>query len=125
MSYGSKAALSIILCLASSAESPTIVVMIRHTTFHLSSKARACHLVTQEIMEQLPKPLPQVGMLIIFVQHTSYALSINENYDPDVRSDMESILNYMVTEREPYYEHTTEGHDDMPAHSKCSLFESA
>ena len=96
--------------------------MIRQTTFHLSAKRRGCHLVTQEILEQLPKPLPQVGMLNLFVQHTSCALSINENYDPDVRTDMEAILNHMVKEREPYYEHTMEGSDDMPAHAKCSLF---
>ena len=96
--------------------------MIRQTTFHLSAKRRGCHLVTQEILEQLPKPLPQVGMLNLFLQHTSCALSINENYDPDVRTDMEAILNHMVKEREPYYEHTMEGPDDMPAHAKCSLF---
>ena len=54
--------------------------MIRQTTFHLSAKRRGCHLVTQEILEHLPKPLPQVGMLNLFVQHTSCALSINENY---------------------------------------------
>ena len=104
--------------------------MIRQTAFHLSAKRRGCNLVTQEILEHLPKPLPQVGMLNLFVQHTSCALSINENYDPDVRTDMEAILNHMVKEREPYYEHTMEpyyehtmeGSDDMPAHAKCSLF---
>ena len=96
--------------------------MIRQTTFHLSAKRRGCHLVTQEILEHLPKPLPKVGMLNLFVQHTSCALSINENYDPDVRTDMEAIMNHMVKEREPYYEHTMEGSDDMPAHAKCSLF---
>ena len=94
-------------------------VMIRQSTFHLSPKRRGCHLVTQEILEQLPKPLPQSGMLNLFVQHTSCALSINENFDPDVRTDMEAILNHMVKEREPYYEHTMEGPDDMPAHAKC------
>lgn len=61
-------------------------------------------------------------MLNLFVQHTSCALSINENYDPDVRTDMEAILNHMVKEGEPYCEHTMEGSDDMPAHAKCSLF---
>lgn len=96
--------------------------MTRQVTFHLSSKCRGCHLVTKEILEQLPKPLPQAGMLNLFVQHTSCALSINENFDPDVRTDMESILNHMVKESEPYYEHTMEGPDDMPAHAKCSLF---
>jgi len=63
-----------------------------------------------------------VGLLNLFVQHTSCALTINENFDPDVRTDMESILNHMVKEREPYYEHTMEGPDDMPAHAKSSLF---
>lgn len=56
--------------------------MIRQTTFYLSAKRRGCHQVTQEILENLPKPLPQCGMLNLFVQHTSCALSINENYDP-------------------------------------------
>ena len=78
--------------------------------------------MTEEILAHLPSPLPNAGLLNLFVQHTSCALSINENYDPDVRTDMESILNHMVKEREPYYEHTMEGSDDMPAHAKCSLF---
>ncbi len=60
-------------------------------------------------------------MLNLFVQHTSCSLSINENYDPDVRTDIESILNHMVKERESYYEHSMEGPDDMPALAKCSL----
>lgn len=95
--------------------------MIRQTIFYLSAKRRGCHLITHEVLEKLPKPLPQYGMLNLFVQHTSCALSINENYDPDVRSDMEAILNHMVKEKEPYYEHTMEGSDDMPAHAKSSL----
>ena len=95
--------------------------MIRQTTFHLSAKNRGCHLVTEEILENLPKHLPSTGLLNLFVQHTSCGLSINENYDPDVRTAMEAILNHMVKEREPYYEHTMEGSDDMPAHAKCSL----
>lgn len=78
--------------------------------------------MTREILENLPQPLPSAGLLNIFVQHTSCALTINENADPDVRSDMEKILNHMVKEREPYYDHTMEGADDMPAHAKCSLF---
>ena len=96
--------------------------MIRQTTFYLSAKRRGCHLVTREILENLPQPLPSAGLLNIFVQHTSCALTINENADPDVRSDMEKILNHMIKEREPYYDHTMEGADDMPAHAKCSLF---
>lgn len=73
-------------------------------------------------MEHLPNPLPKTGLLNLFVQHTSCALSINENADPDVRSDMEKIMNHVVKENEPYYDHTLEGLDDMPAHAKCSLF---
>ena len=69
--------------------------MIRQTTFNLSAKRRGCHLVTQEILEHLLSPLPKAGLLNLFVQHTSCAISINENYDPDVRTDMEAILNYM------------------------------
>lgn len=95
--------------------------MIQQTIFRLSAKRRGCHLVTHEILEHLPKPLPQTGLLNLFVQHTSCALSINENADPDVRSDMEKILNHLVRENEPYYAHTLEGLDDMPAHAKCSL----
>ena len=58
----------------------------------------------------------------LFVKHTSCALSINENADPDVRSDMEKIMNHIVRENEPYYDHVFEGADDMPAHAKSSLF---
>ena len=82
--------------------------MIRQITFRLSAKRRGCHLVTSEILEHLPKPLPQTGLLNLFVQHTSCALSINENADPDVRTDMEKILNHLVPENEPYYDHTLE-----------------
>ena len=76
--------------------------MVRQTIFHLSEKRRGCHLVTREVLEHLPKPLPQTGLLNLFVQHTSCALSINENADPDVRVDMEAIMNHLVKEREPY-----------------------
>ena len=96
--------------------------MTTQTTFTLSPKSRGCHLVTCEVLGHLPRPLPKVGLLNLFVQHTSCALSINENADPDVRVDMEEIMNRLVKEREPYYEHTMEGPDDMPAHAKCSLF---
>ena len=65
--------------------------------------------------------LPQTVLLHLFVQHTSCALSINENADPDVRSDLEKIFNRMVKENEPYYDHVLEGADDMPAHAKSTL----
>lgn len=96
--------------------------MIQQFFFRLSARRRGCHLVTREILEHLPQPLPQAGLLHLFVQHTSCALSINENADPDVRGDMEKILNHLVRENEPYYDHVLEGPDDMPAHAKCSLF---
>lgn len=95
--------------------------MIQQTEFSLAAKCRGCHLVTHEVLDHLPKPLPKMGMLNLFVKHTSCALSINENADPDVRTDMEKILNRMVKEKEPYYDHTLEGADDMPAHAKSSL----
>ena len=90
--------------------------------FSLSAKRRGCHLVTQEIQTHLPRPLPKAGLLHLFVKHTSCALSINENADPDVRSDMEKVLNHIVREHEPYYDHVLEGADDMPAYAKSSLF---
>ena len=96
--------------------------MIQQVSFTLTAKRRGCHLVTSEILEHLPEPLPKVGMLNLFVKHTSCALSVNENADPDVRGDMERIMNHVVPENQPYYEHNMEGLDDMPAHAKCSLF---
>mgnify|MGYP004453968127 FL=1 len=96
--------------------------MIQQVEFALAAKHRGCHLVTREIIDRLPKPLPKAGLLNLFVKHTSCALSINENADPDVRSDMEKIMNHIVRENEPYYDHVLEGTDDMPAHAKSSLF---
>lgn len=96
--------------------------MIQQTEFRLTEKRRGCHLITREILDNLPKPLPKVGLLNLFVQHTSCALSVNENADSDVRSDMEKIMNHIVRENEPYYDHVLEGADDMPAHAKSSLF---
>lgn len=95
--------------------------MIQQIEFTLSPKSRGCHLITHEVMEHLSKNLPQTGLLNLFVKHTSCALSINENADPDVRRDMDHILNQLIKENEPFYEHTLEGADDMPAHAKCSL----
>ena len=86
----------------------------------LRPRRRGCHLVTEEIMRQLPE-LPKVGLLNIFIKHTSAALTINENADPDVQIDLAAILDRLVKEREPYYLHTMEGDDDMPAHAKASL----
>lgn len=96
--------------------------MIHQIEFTLSARHRGFHIITREILAQLPQPLPKAGLLNLFVKHTSCALSINENADPDVRSDMEKIMNLVVPENRPYYDHTLEGLDDMPAHAKCSLF---
>ena len=82
--------------------------------------SRGFHLMTNEILRQLPK-LPQKGIVNIFCKHTSCGLSIIENADPDVRVDMETIFNRLVPENRPEYEHTLEGADDMPAHAKSTL----
>ena len=95
--------------------------MNRQRCIQLASKPRGCHLVTNEITAQLPD-LPACGLLHLFIQHTSCALTINENADPSVRTDMENIMNNMVPEGAPFYTHTLEGFDDMPAHIKSSLF---
>ncbi|EGK01868.1 MAG: secondary thiamine-phosphate synthase enzyme YjbQ [Prevotella sp.] len=94
--------------------------MVNQIEFSLQPRNRGFHLVTEEIMENLPA-LPQAGLLHLFIKHTSAALTINENADPDVREDMESIFNRLIREREPYYVHTMEGDDDMPAHAKTTL----
>lgn len=94
--------------------------MIQQIQFRLTAKRRGFHLVTSEIISHLPE-LPKTGLLNLFVKHTSCALSINENADPDVRSDMEKIFNRLVKENEPYYDHVLEGSDDMPAHAKSTL----
>lgn len=95
--------------------------MIQQIEFILKEKRRGCSLVTGEILQHLPQPLPEVGMLNLFVKHTSCALSINENYDPDVRTDMEKVFNKLVKENDPIYDHVLEGSDDLPAHVKSTL----
>ncbi|MDE5970515.1 MAG: secondary thiamine-phosphate synthase enzyme YjbQ [Muribaculaceae bacterium] len=94
--------------------------MIKQIEFCLTAKRRGYHLITGEVMNHLP-PLPEAGLLNVFMKHTSCGLTINENADPDVRTDLDNILDHLVPERQPYYEHTMEGDDDMPAHAKSSL----
>ncbi len=89
-------------------------------SFELQPRRRGFHLITSEVLRHLPQ-LPNTGLLHLFIKHTSAALTLNENADPDVRIDMESIFNRLVKEREPYYQHTLEGDDDMPAHAKSTL----
>ena len=88
----------------------------------LKEKKRGFHLVTSEIIEQFPEISEiKIGMFSAFIKHTSASLSINENADPTVRGDFERHFNKMVPEGAPYYKHTMEGPDDMPAHIKASL----
>ena len=94
---------------------------MKQVEFSLTEKARGFHLITNEVLSHLPSPLPQVGLLHLFVKHTSCGLSINENADPDVRSDMAKIFDRMIKEGETYYDHTLEGLDDMPAHAKSTV----
>lgn len=94
--------------------------MFQQIEFSLAPRGRGFHLVTSEVLKKLPA-LPRIGVLHLFIQHTSAALSINENADPEVQSDLNEIMNRLVKERESYYQHTYEGDDDMPAHAKSSL----
>lgn len=88
----------------------------------LNPFARGFHLITSEVVRALPEIQKiTTGMLQVFIKHTSAGLTINENADPTVRSDFESHINVMVPENQPYYVHTFEGPDDMPAHIKASL----
>lgn len=90
--------------------------------FSLSPLKRGFHLVTDEIILNLPKIKEiEVGTLNLFIKHTSASLSINENCDPTVRIDMENFVNDVISNK-VYFKHTYEGNDDMPAHIKSSLF---
>ena len=94
--------------------------MTHQFEFSLPAYPRGFHLVTHEVAHQLGN-LPKTGILHLFIKHTSAGLSINENADPSVRVDFESIFNRLVPENEPYLTHTIEGPDDMPAHVKSAL----
>ncbi|HER40599.1 MAG TPA: YjbQ family protein [Salinimicrobium catena] len=92
----------------------------------LKARPRGFHLVTEEILEQLEELRQfKTGILQVFIKHTSAGLTINENADPTVREDFESHFNKMVPENQPYYKHTLEGPDDMPAHIKASLLDTS
>ena len=83
---------------------------------------RGFHLITDLITQEIPELRSiEVGILQVFIKHTSAGLTINENADPTVRSDFESHFNRSVPENAPYYKHNYEGSDDMPAHIKSSL----
>ena len=84
--------------------------MTRQTQFTLRPRSRGFHLITDEVVRNLP-PLPEAGLLHLFIQHTSAGLSVNENADPDVQQDLAAIFDHLVLE----------GDDDMPAHAKSTL----
>ncbi|AZZ96780.1 secondary thiamine-phosphate synthase enzyme YjbQ [Pseudoalteromonas sp. R3] len=91
------------------------------THITLRPRQRGFHLIDDEVLTQLPQlGYYKVGLLHLFIQHTSASLTINENADPTVRMDMESHFNHFVPERQSYYRHDYEGDDDMPAHIKSS-----
>jgi secondary thiamine-phosphate synthase enzyme len=88
----------------------------------LEARPRGFHLVTREIVEAVPELGDlRVGMVQVFIRHTSASLTLNENASPDVRRDFESWFNEAVPAGAPYWTHTLEGDDDMPAHLKASL----
>jgi len=88
--------------------------------------SRGFHLITSEIVNQIPEIKSiEIGHLQVFIKHTSASLTINENADSTVREDFEAHMNVMVPENQPYYKHTIEGSDDMPAHIKASIMGSS
>ena len=96
------------------------------TNVTLEAKPRGIHLVTDEILAEVPEiGNIDVGLLHVFIQHTSASLTINENAAPAVRGDLERHFDEMVPENQPYYEHTVEGPDDMPAHIKASMLDTS
>ena len=96
--------------------------MWQQKLIQLKSFSRGYHLITDHITRELPELGDyQMGLLHLFMQHTSASLTLNENADPTVRGDMERHINKLVPENEPHYQHTYEGADDMPAHIKSSL----
>lgn len=96
--------------------------MYYQTEISLKPRNRGFHIITREVESEIQEIKNiKVGLANIFIKHTSASLTINENVSPDVRRDMEKHFNKMVPEDAPYFEHTYEGPDDMPAHIKSSL----
>ena len=94
--------------------------MTQQVEFTLPAHVRGFHLITSQVLKHIEE-LPEMGILHLFIKHTSAGLTINENADPTVLIDFESSFNHIVKENEPFYKHTYEGSDDMPAHIKASL----
>ena len=94
--------------------------MIQQIEITLPAYPRGFHLITDQIVNSIGE-LPNAGILHLFIKHTSAGITINENDDPTVREDFANSFDRLVKEREPFYKHTIEGDDDMPAHIKASL----
>jgi len=94
--------------------------MVDQVEIALPPFPRGFHLITDDVLSQL-HTLPETGVLHIFIKHTSAGLTINENADPSVLQDFNSSFDQLVKENEPWYTHTMEGSDDMPAHLKSTL----
>jgi secondary thiamine-phosphate synthase enzyme len=95
-------------------------------TITLSPRSRGFHIITPDVLDQLPEiEKIKTGILHLFIKHTSASLTINEDADPTVRLDFESHFNKLVPENQSYYQHTFEGSDDMPGHLKASLLGSS
>lgn len=93
--------------------------MVKQYEIQLPEFSRGFHLITDLIVKDIE--FPTTGLLHVFIQHTSAGLTLNENADPTVLADFESTFNHLIKENEPFYKHTYEGSDDMPAHIKSSL----
>lgn len=98
--------------------------MVKHKEINLPAFSRGYHLITRHVQAEL-EDLPGEGILHLFIKHTSAAITINEDADPTVREDFESIFNKLVPENMPFLKHTIEGPDDMPAHIKAALIGSS
>ena len=94
--------------------------MISQQEIQLPAFARGFHIITDHVQQALD-PLPETGILHLFIKHTSAGLTINENADPTVLDDFERIFNHIVPEDLPFIQHTMEGPDDMPAHVKSAM----
>lgn len=96
--------------------------MWQQKEFRLNPYPRGFHLITKDVIAELPElKNVSVGLLHLFIKHTSASLTLNENADPTVRKDFESYFTHLVPENQPYYQHNDEGPDDLPAHIKSSL----
>ena len=93
---------------------------------NIKSISRGFHIITDQVIDQIPEiKTINIGILHLFIKHTSASLTINENADKTVRNDFEEHFNEMVPENQSYYQHTYEGPDDMPAHLKASILGSS